>query len=71
VIPNDNSTFLYFVYNHSTKSVEIEGTHIIPEFPSLIIPLLLMTTTLLAAVMYKKKKKTQNESVFAFPKPIV
>jgi parallel beta-helix repeat protein len=53
------STYLYFTYNHSTKTVEIIGTDVIPEFPSWIILPLLLTTTF-AAIFYKKRlTKTQ------------
>jgi len=53
------STYLYFTYNHSTKTVEIIGTTAIPEFPSwIILPLLIATT--FAAIFYKKRlTKTQ------------
>jgi len=40
-----NNTYLYFTYQHSTKTVEIIGTTVIPEFPSwTILPLLLAAT---------------------------
>jgi parallel beta-helix repeat protein len=53
------NTYLYFTYNHSTKTVEIIGTDVIPEFPSWIILPLLITTTF-AAIFYKKRlTKTQ------------
>ena len=48
------STYIYFTYNHSTKTVEIIGTDAIPEFPSWIILLLLITLTF-AAIFYKKR----------------
>jgi hypothetical protein len=49
-----NNTYLYFTYQHSTKTVEIIGTDAIPEFPSwIILPLFLMTV--LFAVALKKR----------------
>ena len=55
VIPDENYTYLYFIYQHSTKTVQITGTHVIPEFPSTMILPLFMVLTLLAVVFAKKK----------------
>jgi hypothetical protein len=55
VIPDGNYAYLYFTYNHSTKTVLIQGTHVIPEFPSAMILPLFMVLTLLAVVFAKKK----------------
>ena len=54
-----NHTYIYFTYNHSTKTVAIKGTHVIPEFPSTLILALFMMTTLTAAVLWKTKRKHQ------------
>jgi parallel beta-helix repeat protein len=59
LIPDENYTYLYFTYNHTTKTVEIQGTHVIPEFPSTPILMLLMLTTLIATILLKKKRKRQ------------
>jgi nitrous oxidase accessory protein NosD len=49
-----NNTYLYFTYQHSTKTVEIIGTDAIPEFPSwAILPLLLVAS--FAAIMCKQR----------------
>ncbi len=56
-----SNTYLYFTYNHGTKTVEIIGTDAIPEFPSwAILPLLLVAT--LVVIIYKQKlpKKPYN-----------
>ena len=50
---DSSNTYLYFTYNHSSKTVEIIGTDAIPEFPSWIILPLLITLTF-AAIIYKK-----------------
>jgi parallel beta-helix repeat protein len=55
IIPDENCTYLYFAYNHTTKIVIIQGTDVIPEFPSLIIIPLFMIATLLAVIVYKRK----------------
>ena len=52
---DENYTYLYFTYNHSTKIVEIQGTQVIPEFPSFLILPLFMIATLLAVVVYRRK----------------
>jgi parallel beta-helix repeat protein len=54
-IPDENYTYLFFTYQHSRKTIEIQGTHVIPEFPSLFILPLFMLTTLLAAIVYERK----------------
>jgi parallel beta-helix repeat protein len=55
IIPDENFTYLYFTYNHSTQTVAIQGTYVIPEFPSFLILLLFMVATLLAVIVYKRK----------------
>jgi len=48
------NTYLYFTYNHGTKTVEIIGTDAIPEFPSwIILPLFIVAT--LVVMMFKNK----------------
>jgi len=60
-ISDENYTYLYFTYNHSTKTVLIQGTHVIPEFPSaLILPLLVIFT--LVAVALSKRKQLPREA---------
>ena len=59
IIPDENYTYVYFAYNHSTQTVIIQGTSVIPEFPSAIImPLMMALTTLAVAVPKKRKPKT-------------
>ncbi|PVX24250.1 MAG: hypothetical protein CW716_10480 [Candidatus Bathyarchaeum sp.] len=54
------NTYIYFTYNHSTKTIEIHGTAAIPEFPSwIIIPLFLMAA--LAAVIVRKRLTQSSE----------
>jgi len=55
-----NNTYLYFTYQHSTKTVEIIGTTAIPEFPSWIILPLLITATLLIIICKQRLPKTSN-----------
>lgn len=62
IIPDNGYTYLYFTYNHSTKTVLIQGTHVIPEFPSALIMPLLMTLTMLAVVLAKKRFPRKPES---------
>ena len=46
---------LYIHYTHSEHIIEIMGTTIIPELPTLIILPLFMLTTLLATLAYRRK----------------
>lgn len=52
----ETGTSLYFTYQHSEKMVKIQGTHVIPEFPSTITLPLFMIVTLLAAIAYRRHK---------------
>jgi len=54
-LDNGTHNFLYFTYAHqSTLQVIIQGTWVIPEFPSFLIMPLFMIATLLAVVMISK-----------------
>jgi len=55
IIEDASYTYLYFTYTHSTKTVTIIGTHVVPEFPSPIILPLLITLTMLAIVFTKRR----------------
>jgi len=54
-LDNGTHTSLYFTYMHSSHTVEIEGTTVVPEFPSAIILPLLITMSLIAVALAKKK----------------
>jgi len=52
---NESHTFLSFNYPHSNNIIRIEGTKVIPEFPSwTLMPLLLVTLTV-ALSIYKRR----------------
>lgn len=58
--PSGNAThsFVYFNYTHaSTFQVVIQGTWVVPEFPSAIILPIFIITTLVATIMMKKARK--------------
>ncbi len=49
-----NNSYIYFIYNHSTQTIEIIGTTAIPEFPSwIILPLFLVVT--FVGILAKKR----------------
>jgi len=54
-VDNGTHTSLYFTYSHSSHTVEIIGTTVVPEFPSAIILPLLITISLIAVALAKKK----------------
>jgi parallel beta-helix repeat protein len=59
---DQNYTYLYFTYNHSTKTVQILGTHVIPEFPSTIITLsLFMILSMLALTFANRRFRRKPE----------
>jgi parallel beta-helix repeat protein len=51
---DQNNTYLYFAYNHSTQTVTIQGTQVIPEFPSIMILPMFMILSVIAFVTVKK-----------------
>ena len=56
-----NNTYLYFIYPHSTKTVEIIGTDAIPEFPSWIILPLFIVASLVVIIIRNKIRKNGLE----------
>jgi len=59
-----SNTYLYFTYNHSTKTIEIRGTDAIPEFPSWTPTLLVLIVIAVAVAIYKRKlSKTDNSTI--------
>jgi len=57
-----SNTYLYFTYNHGTKTVEIIGTTAIPEFPSWTPTLLILIVLAVAVAIYKRKLSKTNKS---------
>lgn len=58
---DQNNTYLYFIYDHSTQPVTIQETDVIPEFPSImILPMFMIASviafTFFAKIRYKKAK---------------
>ena len=61
IISDENYTYLYFTYNHTTKMVLIQGTDVIPEFPSSMALLgFLMLITIPLIFIKKKQQKTKS-----------
>ena len=56
IIPDENYTYLYFTYNHTTKTVLIQGTNVISEFPSSIALLGFLILTTIPLIFAKKKR---------------
>lgn len=60
IISHGGFTYIYFTYNHSTKAVTIQGTHVIPEFqPAIIMPLFMILTML--PIIFTKKKAARRQ----------
>jgi parallel beta-helix repeat protein len=59
IIPDNDYAYLYFTYNHSTQTVIIQGTHVIPEFPqATILPLFMIF--ILVVSMFRKKREMKH-----------
>jgi hypothetical protein len=55
---DENCTYLYFTYDHTTHIVKIQGTNVIPESLLAIIHAILMASTILITALVKKRKRT-------------
>ena len=53
ITENDTHTFIDIPFTHSTNTIQITGTWVVPEFPSFLILPLFMVATLLAVVIYR------------------
>ena len=60
LIPDENYTYLLFTYSHSIKTVEIQGTHVIPEFHSVTILSLFMFLSIIAFIFKKEKRRKEK-----------
>jgi parallel beta-helix repeat protein len=56
VLEDANYTYIYFLYGHSAKTVQIKSTHAVPETQSWIMLSLLLTTMTLATIVHRKKQ---------------
>jgi len=52
---NESHTFLFFNYPHSSNVIRIEGTTVIPEFPSWTLLLVPLITLTVALSIYKRR----------------
>lgn len=52
---NDTHKFIYIPYTCSTNIIKIEGTSVVPEFPSALVLSLFMILTMLAITFAKKR----------------
>jgi len=60
VIQDENITYLYFTYTHSTRTVLIEGSNVIREFSSTTISLC-MVISLITLILAKRKHPKQQK----------
>jgi nitrous oxidase accessory protein len=61
VIEYGNNSYIYFQYQHSTRTIKIIGTKAIPEFP-LWISMLVILTVFAVAVAVCRRKLTKMQS---------
>ncbi|MEM1551543.1 MAG: NosD domain-containing protein [Candidatus Bathyarchaeia archaeon] len=59
-LEDENFTYLYFTYSHSTQTVTIQGTNVIPEYTPISLPILLLLVTTLATIINKKQRKPKT-----------
>ncbi len=55
VTENATYTFLYFTYNHSSHEIIITATHVVPEFPQIII-LPLIIPLFISVIIFMERK---------------
>ena len=68
-LTNGTHAFIYMTYNHSTHTIEIIGTTVIPEYPSTTVLPLFMLTTLIATILLKRKRKPKLNKFLNFHGP--
>jgi len=56
---NDTHTFIYFTHSYSTQNIQIIGTEVIPEFPTVVLLSVLTVVTTLNIVFMKRKLNTK------------
>jgi len=56
LIADESCAYLYFTYNHSTKTIQIIGSNVIQEIPSILILPMFMMATLLAAITHRRRR---------------
>jgi parallel beta-helix repeat protein len=64
-IADGSCTYLYFKYNHSTKTIRIMGTNAVPEFRLTAVTALFVAITLLLIVAYKRRYLKQLRPISA------
>jgi peptide/nickel transport system substrate-binding protein len=64
---DQNYAYLYFTYGHSTKTVQITGTKVIPELPSTTITPLLMILAMLATAFATRKIRKEARKLRVKP----
>lgn len=64
ILQDDNCAYLYFTYNHSTETVYIIGTRVVPEFPSFgfLLPLMILLAFPLVSARRKHLGQNRTES---------
>lgn len=60
-ISNDTTLYLYLTYPSGFHTLWIMGTTLVPEFPSLPIPLLFIMATLVAVIVYNRKPRVRSD----------
>ena len=58
---NGTHAFIYITYNHSSHTIEIIGTTVIPEYPSPTIPPIFMLISLIATILLKRNRKPKHQ----------
>jgi hypothetical protein len=58
IVQNDQYTFIYLEYSHSTHMIEIVGTWVVKEFPTdMLLPILMILSAIAAIIAVKQRKR--------------
>lgn len=60
MLEDGNYTYIYFTYTHSSKTVQIQSTHAVPESYLQIILLLIVVATLRTTRIYKREHDSKD-----------
>jgi parallel beta-helix repeat protein len=63
LVSGESCAYLYFTYDHSTKTVYVIGTYVVPEFASTMMAHLFFVLITLAIVLSKKKSPKNTHSL--------
>lgn len=60
ITENQTHSFIYFTYGHSMHSIQITGTHVIPEFNTYNMLMIMLTLALVLVILKRKSRPSRS-----------